>query len=201
MMMSLPSRIINRVKNVCVDTYYRYKNAHDVKEGAWQPEIMTMEETLNEILDKHLSISRFGDGEFKWMLGAKQLSFQDENIQLRKLLNKTFALRDERLLICIPDTFGDLSKYNKYATNYWSREMCLFRYKIKDLVGPKLYKFGNPFITRFYMDYIDKNHVEKILSLWKEIFQIVKYILLRASFPVLALVMTYFLQHTLYNVY
>ncbi len=162
--------LISWMKNVCLDIYYRHRNKHDVAKGAWQPQIMTLEETLNEVLEKHLSISRFGDGEFKWMLGVKQQSFQDDNTKLRALLNKTFALRDERLLICIPDTFDNLSKYNKNAVSYWSREICSLRYKIKDLIEGKSYNFGNAFVTRFYMDYVDKKHVAKILLLWKKIF-------------------------------
>lgn len=130
---------------------------------------MTLEETLKDILDNHLSISRFGDGEFKWMMGIKQQSFQNDDAKLRELLIKTFALRDKRLLLCIPDTFGDLSKYNAFAINYWSYEMYKRRNMIQSLI-PDGYIFGNLNITRFYMDYLDKGHVETILGYWKSIF-------------------------------
>ena len=54
--------LLSRLKERCLNPYYRRKNAANVKKGAWQPHIMTLEETLKDILDNHLSISRFGDG-------------------------------------------------------------------------------------------------------------------------------------------
>lgn len=162
--------LLSRLKNGCLNLYYRHKNAQDVAQNAWQPQIMSLEDTLNDILEKKLSIARFGDGEFKWMMGIKQQSFQEDNAQMQQLLNQTFSLRDERLLICIPDIFGNLSKYNTYATNYWSREMCARRQKIKELVVPNSYVFGNSNITRFYMDYIHKDHVENVIYFWRKIF-------------------------------
>lgn len=161
--------LLSQLKERCLNPYYRRKNAANVKRGAWQPRIMTLEETLKDILDNHLSISRFGDGEFKWMMGIKQQSFQNDDAKLRELLTKTFALRDKRLLLCIPDTFGDLSQYNAFAINYWSHEMYKRRNMIQSLI-PDEYIFGNSNITRFYMDYLDKGHVETILGYWKSIF-------------------------------
>lgn len=139
--------LLSRLRERCLNPYYRRKNAANVKKGAWQPCIMTLEETLKDILDNHLSISRFGDGEFKWMMGIKQQSFQNDDAKLRELLTKTFALRDKRLLLCIPDTFGDLSQYNAFAINYWSHEMYKRRNMIQSLI-PDEYIFGNLNITR-----------------------------------------------------
>ncbi|WP_293989350.1 GT-D fold domain-containing glycosyltransferase [uncultured Megasphaera sp.] len=162
--------LLSRLKNACLNLYCRHKNAQDVAKGVWQPQIMSLEDTLNDILEKKLSIARFGDGEFKWMMGIKQQSFQEDNEQMKQLLNTTFSLRDERLLICIPDAFGDLSKYNTYAVNYWSREMWVRRQKIRKLMGEESHVFGNSYVTRFYMDYINKDHVENVISLWRKIF-------------------------------
>lgn len=162
--------LLSQLKNSYLNLYYRYRNAYAVLEGVWQPQIMTLEGTLNQIFEKKISIARFGDGEFKWMMGIKQQSFQEDNTQMHQLLNKTFSLRDERLLICIPDAFGNLSKYNTYAVNYWSREMWTRRQKIRKLIGDESYVFGNSYITRFYMDYVNKDHVESVISLWRKIF-------------------------------
>lgn len=162
--------LLSRLKERCLNPYYRRKNAANVKRGAWQPRIMTLEETLKDILDNNLSISRFGDGEFKWMMGIKQQSFQKDDDKLRELLIKTFALRDKRFLLCIPDTFGDLSKYNAFAINYWSHEMCKRRSDIQEMFLVDNYSYGNAFVSRFYMDYLDKNNKWVIIDQWKQIF-------------------------------
>lgn len=103
------------LKEQCLNLYYRKKNTAILKRGGWKPSVMNLEETLKEVIDNHVSISRFGDGEFKWMMGIKQQSFQNNNARLQELLIKTFTLRDKRILICIPDIFGDLSQYNAFA--------------------------------------------------------------------------------------
>ena len=162
--------LLSQLKERCLNPYYRRKNADNVKKGAWQPRIMTLEETLKDILDNHLSISRFGDGELKWMMGIKQQSFQNDDAKLRELLAKTFALRDKRLLLCIPDTFGDLSQYNAFAINYWSRELCKRRCDIQKMFLADDYLYGNAFISRFYMDYLNKKNRCSIVEQWKKIF-------------------------------
>lgn len=162
--------LLSRLKESCLNPYYRRKNAANVKTGAWQPCIMTLEETLKDILDNHLSISRFGDGEFKWMMGIKQQSFQNDDAKLQELLIKTFALRDKRLLLCIPDTFGDLSQYNAFAINYWSRELCKRRCDIQKMFLADDYLYGNAFVSRFYMDYLNKKNRCSIVEQWKKIF-------------------------------
>lgn len=162
--------LLSVLKEQCLNLYYRKKNTAILKKGGWKPSVMNLEETLKEVIDNHVSISRFGDGEFKWMMGIKQQSFQNNNARLQELLIKTFTLRDKRILICIPDIFGDLSQYNAFAINYWSHELCKRRHDIQKLSLADDYLYGNAFVSRFYMDYLNKEDQYDIVKQWKQVF-------------------------------
>jgi hypothetical protein len=62
--------------------------------------ILSPEDTLNEIINNNRSISRFGDGEFKLMLGQK-IGFQEVNKKLIKKLKKVLKSKEKGLLIGI----------------------------------------------------------------------------------------------------
>lgn len=174
--------LLSSIKKAYLDEVYRKRNIYQLEHGAWKPNVMSLNDTLSYIFEKRASITRFGDGEFKWMLGIKQNSFQEDSSELRKLLLKTFSIRKDSLLICVPDAFGDLSKYNSFASNYWSTEMCLHREAIKKLFISDDYTYGNPYITRFYMDYIDKSHVKGIIDDWRKIFSKRKIYIIEGEF-------------------
>lgn len=136
---------------------------------SWKPDQMTMEETLDYIINHKVSISRFGDGEFKWMFDEKQNSFQDQSDALKNDLIDAYHCRDSRLLICISDCFYDLSKYKPEAKKFWSMFMIEHRNKIKRISMPD-YKYGNLAVTRFYIDYNCYSHVPSVIKKWKKIW-------------------------------
>lgn len=146
-----------------------YTNELFVKMNAWKPDIMTLDETMNCILNQKVSISRFGDGEYKWMLGIPQHSFQESNTSMQKDLIRVFHSSSSRLLLCTSDYFGSLSSYKPLVRHSWSRLMLFQRKKIQAL-SPASYRFGNLNITRFYMDYKDCSHVPRIIQKWKKVW-------------------------------
>lgn len=73
------------------------------------PRIMTLEETIDEIVLHKKSIARFGDGEFGIMFGVSRWRFQREDEKLAKRLREVIASNEENLLIGLNDFYGDLS--------------------------------------------------------------------------------------------
>lgn len=148
---------------------------------AWKPTVMSEFETLDYIIESKVSISRFGDGEFKWMLGIPQNSFQLQSEELRKELLEAYHCENMQLLICIPGYFEYLSKYNIKAREFWSMFMINYRNEIKLLSLPN-YKYGNLGITRFYIDYKDSSHVPLIIDKWKEVWKKRNIIIIEGEF-------------------
>ena len=73
---------------------------------AWKPTIMSMMETLDYIIENKVSISRFGDGEFRWMLDIPQDNFQEQSDELKNELLNVYHFEDEHLLLCVPPYWG-----------------------------------------------------------------------------------------------
>lgn len=141
-----------------------------VKAHAWQPDIMTLDETMACILERKVSVARFGDGEYKWMLNIEHDSFQECDARMQKELIRVLHSRNPGLLLCTADYFGDLRPYKKEVRSYWSEVMVEERNRLKKLF-PAGYRFGNLNITRFYMDYTEDAHVSRMVAQWKTLWK------------------------------
>lgn len=134
------------------------------------PTIKSIEETYEKIINDKVSVSRFGDGEFKWMEQIPQNSFQEENELMRQRLIEISKSDKDNHIICLSDTFGSLKKYNKYAREFWGTFMGMYRKKwIKFLNLNKVYYNTN--MTRPYMDYVDKSQCKKRFDMLKRIWE------------------------------
>ena len=134
--------------------------------------IFKEEKTLEEIIYNNKSISRFGDGEFSYILG-NNISFQLFNQNLSKKLLKVFNSNEKGLLIAInfPYEFNYLKKFKLFAKNYYKFWLKLNKLKLIKLLDKKK-QYYSARITRFYMDY--KNHlgishyIEKLKLIWDQ---------------------------------
>lgn len=133
--------------------------------------IKTIDATLDELINSKKSISRFGDGEVKWIFKDCNDSFQDNSNELSLALIRTIKNNNPNLMIGLSDSLKTIdnldSSGKKYAINFWSRYYFQFR---KYLSEEKQYY--NAEISRPYMDY-DKENIEvyikyfnKIKKLW-----------------------------------
>ena len=131
--------------------------------------ILDDEDTVNEIIKNNKSLSRFGDGEFKWMLGVKQVSFQENDEELQKGLFDVINNQNEKLIIGIPRALNSLSNLNRNAKKEWKLFILFYYNSIKKYINKKnIYADTN--ITRFYIDYIDKSEclhkIKNIKRIW-----------------------------------
>lgn len=65
------------------------------------PDVWTEEQTIRHIIEHRSSICRFGDGEFKLMVGERHKSFQDVNPHLNARLEEVLNSEDPDILIGI----------------------------------------------------------------------------------------------------
>lgn len=136
------------------------------------PDVMTDYETIRLIREEHKSIARYGDGEIELMLGYS-IAFQEKSPKLAKRLKEIAENSNENLLVCIPDVFGSknelMSKYKRKDVIWWIRNNFFLKGYWKKFFGKQ--KYGNAFISRFYMIYKKRTDLEKYIeelkSLWK----------------------------------
>lgn len=159
-------KIINKIK-YWIDTIKSKKFYEKFKNNNLH--FISDEEVVNKIIDG-FSLSRFGDGEFKWILGVKQNNFQKQDDKLQERLKQVLTEENSKLIIGITKSFIDMSEYNKSAKRYWK----LFYYRYGEKLLPMLKKkeYANASITRFYMDYINKekavDRLKNIKRIWNE---------------------------------
>lgn len=135
------------------------------------PSIASLDETYDKIINDRVSVSRFGDGEFKWMAGLPQNSFQEASPQMRERLIEISKSELDNHIVCLSDTFGSLKKYNAYARDFWGCFMGMYRKSwVSFLKEGKQYYNTN--MTRPYMDYVDKSNCahcfDKLKQIWKD---------------------------------
>lgn len=155
---------MNKLKKVVVRILYRscsilFPNIH----------VFSIEDTMKEIIKNKVSVSRFGDGEFKWIYGIFQNSFQDDNEQLGKKLKQVIQKPKKNCLICIPPIFDGINQFTSDAAFFWKKHYIKYFNQWAKLLNTKV-KYYNANITRPYMEYKDKSKSKKIFNYWKEIF-------------------------------
>jgi glycosyltransferase family protein len=67
----------------------------------YYPEVWSEEKTLRHLVERRSSICRFGDGEFKLMVGERHKSFQDVNHALNARLKQVLDSNEPNILIGI----------------------------------------------------------------------------------------------------
>lgn len=134
------------------------------------PEIMTIDDTIDAIIERRASISRFGDGEFDIIFGRCQ-PFQPYNKKLRLRLQQVLKANNEsdRFLVGIPDCYEDLSHFTPEAQNHWKIRLDKERYKWYRILNRKA-PYYHAQISRFYFDWADKSNshrwAEKLKKIW-----------------------------------
>jgi glycosyltransferase family protein len=120
------------------------------------PKVINSHNSIKQIIDKRLSVCRFGDGEMNMIRGAGW-GFQSYDPELAYRLQKVLESNENDIAICIPDVFKDKSRFTDIAKMFWHN------YLLNNLFYWNKYTLKNKsyldsLFTRFYMDLEDKNN-------------------------------------------
>lgn len=156
------------IKVICVNLFYiKYKLFFK------KPNILSQEETINMIIKKRISVSRYGDGEFTIMLDKGKIGFQDYSPSLQQRLCKCFSVKHNNLLICIYNFRKNPPFFSN--TGNWYRRFVYNKYRLISKFFDFSYLYGNAEISRFYypdlkkftdFDYIEKKYIPLLKKIW-----------------------------------
>lgn len=146
------------------------------KLGLAEPEerqisVLSIDQSLDYLLEKGASVVRFGDGEMDLVAG-RSIVYQDFDPELSARLREIMSMEsDEHLMICLPDVFTGLERYSIDAQNFWSlNHLPHFLEKYKNICRAPWY--GSTFISRPYIDLEDKTpsagYFTKLKQLWQD---------------------------------
>lgn len=157
------NRIIRKIKN-----YIWIARSAYAQRFMNKPVVLSPEETIDLIVDRHCSISRNGDGEIDIMIG-RSIPFQDYDVRLAGLLRKAISATHERYISALPDIFDGYVQFNQSARSYYDHYLKCKRWAYYKLATRRIY--GNAFISRFYIDYADKSDAARRISYLKRIWE------------------------------
>lgn len=101
------------------------------------------------------SVARFGDGEMDIITGHS-IPYQDYDENLANELKEIISSEsNESLVICLSDVFEGLDRYNQSAVDFWKQHLNNNYVHYKSLCKAPWY--GSTFISRPYMDLVDKS--------------------------------------------
>ena len=132
--------------------------------------VMTVDETIDDIISHKKSIARFGDGEFRLLIGERDIFFQNLSAKLSARLFEVVNADLPNLLIGLPYPFISRKNLKREAKIHWLNLINQQGNDIARQINNSDQKYGDAFISRFYMDFIGKkkvkNTVEKLKEIW-----------------------------------
>lgn len=117
---------------------------------------------------KNKSVIRFGDGEIA-LINGKDIVYQNYNIELARKLSQIINSKNNNILICLPDIFGDMEEL-RFKDRYFHLKFLFYyrKYFLKEING---YQFGNTFMSRPYMIFKDKDKSIEWFSMLKQLWE------------------------------
>lgn len=126
--------------------------------------------SIDYIKQHQASVVRFGDGEIDLIMG-RSIPYQsyDKDLAL-ELLEILETPSSPKLMVCMPDVFEHLERYNSNAQRFWENHFEQFADFYKEHCHSSWY--GSTFLSRPYIDWVDKSqaqaNIEKLRSLWQD---------------------------------
>ena len=117
--------------------------------------VLGIGETLDYILENQSSVARFGDGEI-FLISGQGIVYQEYREELaRRLKEILFVQSSPKLVVCMTDVFTNSYDYNQTSQDFW-KQFIFWNKNLLDNLGEKTQWLGNSFISRPYMDMVDK---------------------------------------------
>lgn len=130
--------------------------------------IASDEETINEIISRKVSISRFGDGEFRLMQGY-DTGFQTANPRICALLKEILKSNNNNHMVGIPYAWKKQLRFKYSAFEYWGAYLLDNLEHLMCYFDTSIHYYSSTF-TRFYIDYRSDSNAKIIVPLIKRIW-------------------------------
>ena len=135
-----------------------------------QISVLSIDQSLDYLLEKGASVVRFGDGEMD-LIAGRSIVYQDFDPELSARLREIMSMEsDERLMVCLSDVFTGLERYSIDAQNFWKVHLYYHLSDYQEICRAPWY--GSTFISRPYIDLEDKTpsagYFAKLKQLWQD---------------------------------
>jgi len=135
------------------------------------PKVLSIEETLDYLYDNRASISRYGDGEFGYIVDKLSLPFQKFDPVLQNRLRDILRAEVPNHVVGLPIGYHSLHNLNSESLHIWRSQISWVYPRLRKYLDLKRTYF-NASMTRPYADYTDKSaargYFEKLMRLWED---------------------------------
>jgi glycosyltransferase family protein len=133
------------------------------------PKVSSVDETLDKIIKDKCSVSRYGDGEFLYIVDKLNLPFQKYDPKLGGKLISILKSNINNIIICLPVGYHSMYNLNKSSLLTWRSQISWIYPRVKKYIDmDKVYYNTN--MTRVYIDYVNKSdsirYFEKLKKIW-----------------------------------
>lgn len=154
-----------KIKSILADILYFIYDKGILKNHI---HVMSIDETLDELIESGKSIVRFGDSDIVMMCGRKTI-VQDKAPELGKRIAKIMRYDKDNLLVAIPDIFEGLSLYTPKSQRFWKNHLLIFRHVyVENCVTNRTY--CNAFLSRMYYNFLDKSKCKSWISRFRSVW-------------------------------
>lgn len=154
-MLYLQQRLLVSEEN---ERYFRehiaYEIMDSVKNNELQlPNICSVEETCDCLLQQRVSLSRYGDGEFEIIFGKAKDIYQGNDMDLATRLKEILISDERNHLVALADDYGNLDAYREENQRDIRKYMTLQKRKMHYECIDMDKKYYNAYISRPYVIY------------------------------------------------
>lgn len=132
--------------------------------------ILTSEATINAIIENKMSVSRFGDGEFRLIMKERDIVFQNLKNGISERLLEVLNSSLQNHLVALPLSFKTTKGLKQDSKVHWLHFINCYGAKFSPFIYDKSKTYGNAFISRFYIDYKDHSKAETTVLNLKKIW-------------------------------
>lgn len=163
-----------KLKKIISSNFYYYQwliSTRKLRSGFLKIKILSFKETIDEIIRKKKSISRYGDGEFRLLFPEFALEFQENSPLISERLKEVLTSNLENHMVCLPEPLEKVSSFDIPTKHWWKKFINVYGLRISPYLSSKKV-YGNQFITRFYIGYQNKSqkNILSTVSLLKKIW-------------------------------
>ncbi len=134
------------------------------------PDVRSIEETLDKINAEKCSISRFGDGEFLYIIDKLNLPFQKYDEQLAEKMKVVLKSNQPKILVGLPVGYESLHNLLPKSKLTWRSQIVWIYPRLRKYLDLSK-TYYNASMTRVYAPYDDKTqsriYFEKLMQIWE----------------------------------
>jgi glycosyltransferase family protein len=135
------------------------------------PKVYSIEETLDMIITNRASISRYGDGEFLYIIDKVNLPFQIYDNNLRERMIKILKSEEENHFVGLPIGYQSLDNLIPKSRITWRSQITWIYPRLRKYLNPQKH-YCNSSMTRVYVTLKDKSiskiYFEKLMMIWHD---------------------------------